>query len=329
MKKLALASAVAALSLSAHAAPTVYGQAFLTVDVDETKTKKVTGTQNSKGRAHLNSNTSRIGLRGVEALNPTTNLVYQLEYGIDIDADNNGKNQFYARDTYLGLQHAQYGTLVAGRLTSIDENVDYASVNHGAVLGGTGIQAKFDAPRANNTIAYTSPALNNGQTKVHAMYVLDEKNDTNSLERDAAGIAVEHTVNPALRAGASYIQSGKTAKIARVSAAYDVNPQVTVGALYQIHDINNAPKKENAATVSATYKTATPWTAYTQLDLVKNYAGANNDDVQRLTVGGRYAFNANTTGHLYGAYRNQETDVSPNKTETSGLGIGGGVQYKF
>ena len=72
MKKLLLATAVAALSVSAaHAAPTVYGKALVTVDYsdfdDESTTK-------------LNSTASRIGFKGAEALTANTDLVYQLEY---------------------------------------------------------------------------------------------------------------------------------------------------------------------------------------------------------------------------------------------------------
>ena len=38
-------------------------------------------------KAGLTSNTSRIGFKGSEALNANTDVVYQLEYKIDIDAD--------------------------------------------------------------------------------------------------------------------------------------------------------------------------------------------------------------------------------------------------
>ena len=163
MKKLVLATAVAALSVTAaQAAPTVYGKAFLTLDLkdgdtDVTTVNHTTGVSTTTSsdwddtRSQLNSNASRIGIRGSEALTANTDVVYQLEYGVDVDANT---DQFYSRDTYLGLSNKQYGTLLAGRLKAIDGRVDYANVTEGGVMGGDNVLASFDSPRANNTFAF-------------------------------------------------------------------------------------------------------------------------------------------------------------------------------
>lgn len=360
MKKLLLASAVAALSVTAaQAAPTVYGKAFLTLDLndgntDVTRTTGATATTSSadwNSRSQLNSNGSRIGLRGAEALTANTDLVYQLEYGIDVDAntnyDSNGnaKGQFYSRDTYLGLANEQYGTLLAGRLTAIDDMINYANVTAGGVLGGDDVLASFNAPRANNAFAYVSPSYNG--LNFLGMYVMDEftgaefdanrrrlnnNGSTDTLGRDAFGVGVQYTpAGQAYRAGATYIQSGDL-KFTRLSGDYKLNPALTVGALYQLSDYTD--NNENAFTVSGQYKVAqTPWTTYAQVDWVDNVLGASNADTQRLVVGGKYAFNTNTTGHIYGAYLNGETTTTNGattvKTETDGFGIGGGIEYKF
>ena len=170
MKKLLLATAIAALSVSAaNAAPTVYGKAFLTLDMitGDTDVTYDDGTPNGTtinydvdDRSQLNSNASRIGLKGSEALTGNTDLLYQLEYGIDVDANS---DQFYSRDTYLGLQNAQYGKVIAGRLTAIDDYVNFANVTQGGVLGGDNVLASYDAPRLNNSFAYFSPSYNNMQ----------------------------------------------------------------------------------------------------------------------------------------------------------------------
>ena len=112
MKKLLLASAIAALSITAaHAAPTVYGKAYLTLDVkDGNDAAKAASTET---RTKLNSNASRIGVKGSEALTANTDVVYQLEYRLEVDT--NSKASFTARDTYLGLANKKLGTLIAGR----------------------------------------------------------------------------------------------------------------------------------------------------------------------------------------------------------------------
>lgn len=342
MKKLFLASAVAALSVTAaQAAPTVYGKAFLTLDYVQDE------------RTELNSNTSRIGVKGAEALTANTDLLYQLEYGVDVDADDNGKGQFYSRDTFIGLSNKQYGTFLAGRLSAIDGMVDYANVSEGGVLGGDAVQASFDAPRANNALAYVSPSYN-GLTFL-GMYVLDENSDTitknvqhsvmapgttpgaaptatgdyveiaettvgtDTLGRDAFGVGAKYEPNGAnYRAGATYIQAGNF-KAIRVSGAYDLSQATTVGALYQN---TKYAETENAVALSVEHKYAqTPWTVYGQLDLVDNHGGTKDAEWKRLVAGGKYGFNKATTGHIYTAVGDDGDDTT--------FGIGAGIEYKF
>lgn len=345
MKKLLLASAVAALSITAaQAAPTVYGKAFLTLDLAD-------GDDNSAyqdSRSQLNSTGSRIGLKGSEALTQNTDLVYQLEYGVKVD-DNSA--QFTSRDTYLGLANKQYGTLVAGRLTSIDDYVNYANVAQGGVLGGNDVLASFNAERANNAFAYFSPERNGVQFM--GMYAMDEnKVNTDNLAGDAFGLGVKYEpTNAPYKVGATYIKAsqagwsktptdviavdsdgdfvgykGENMHAIRVSGAYAVSPVLTLGGLYQNTDWNT-DSNENAVALSATYNVAqTPWTTYGQLDLVDNAAGVSDAEAQRLVVGGKYAFNQATTGHLYSAYLRSK-DASNEKADA--YGIGGGIEYKF
>ena len=320
MKKLLLATAVAALSVSAaHAAPTVYGKALVTVDYsdfdDESTTK-------------LNSTGSRIGFKGAEALTANTDLVYQLEYGVEIDSDNGGtvkgksQNQFHSRDTYLGLSNKQYGTLVAGRLSAIDDNINYVSQTVGQYDGFNA--ASWDGDRVNNAMAYFSPAYNGLQFM--GMYAFEEDNASDlPTDAEAFGVGVKYEpANQPFRAGATYIKSADF-NTTRLSGAYDLNNQIGLGALYQISDLDKSDK-ENLAAVSATYKTATPWTAYAQAEMTSNVGGVDGDDAQRLVLGGKYAFKANATGHVYAGYSNLEQEGQDDK---DGFGIGTGIEYKF
>ena len=310
MKKLLLATAVAALSVSAaHAAPTVYGKALVTVDYSDFDDESST---------QLNSTGSRIGLKGGEALTANTDLVYQLEYGIDIDENS---DQFTSRDTYLGLANKQYGTLVAGRLSAIDDNINYVSQTVGLFDGFNA--ASWDGDRVNNAMAYFSPAYNGLQFM--GMYGLDGDEDKGGLRDGGYGVGVKYEpANQPLRAGATYIGSGDFNTI-RVSGAYDLNNQIGLGALYQITDLDK-DDNENLAAISATYKTATPWTAYAQAEMTSKVGGVDGDDAQRLVLGGKYAFKANATGHVYAGYSNLEQEGQDDK---DGFGIGTGIEYKF
>lgn len=311
MKKLLLATAIAALSVSAaHAAPTVYGKALVTVDYSDFDDESST---------QLNS-TGRIGFKGAEALTANTDVVYQLEYGIDVDADE-GEN-FRSRDTYIGLSNKQYGTLVAGRLSAIDDNINYVSQTVGQYDSFNA--ASWDGERVNNAMAYFSPAYNGLQFM--GMYAVEEDNASDlATDAEAFGVGVKYEpANQPFRAGATYIKSGDF-NTTRLSGAYDLNNQIGLGALYQISDLDTSDK-ENLAAVSATYKTATPWTAYAQAEMTSNVGGVDGDDAQRLVLGGKYAFNANATGHVYAGYSNLEQE---GQDDRDGFGIGTGIEYKF
>lgn len=332
MKKLLLASAVAALSITAaQAAPTVYGKVFLTLDVAD-------GDDNSSfkdSRTQLNSNASRLGVKGSEALTSNTDLVYQLEYRLDTDAD--GQRNWESRDTYLGLSNKQFGTLFAGRLTAIDDHINYANVTKGGVIGGDDVQASFRSERANNAFAYFSPDYNGMQFM--GMYALDENNSSDSLNGDVFGAGVKYEpTNAPYKAGVTYIRASNGGAVKagtvgdfgalqaiRVSGAYALNPALTLAAQYQNTDFNT-DDNENAVTVSGKYKIAqTPWTTYGQLDWVDNHEGAENAERQRLALGGEYSFNKNTSGHVYGAYlRDDDGDE-----KVDAYGIGAGIEYKF
>ena len=338
MKKLLLASAVAALSVSAaNAAPTVYGKAFLTVDASNAKETYKSGIVQTKediNTSGLNSNSSRIGLRGSEALTADTDVVYQLEYRINIDS---AANQFTSRDTYLGLAHKQYGTLLAGRLTAISDNVDFASVLEGDNNMGD-VGPTFGAPRANNAFAYVSPEYNG--TQFLAMYAFDSDTDRGGIvNKDQYGIGATYSTGP-INAGASYIAYGKNNHL-RLSGNYAVSPALTAGALYQISKFETPnSKKENTLIVSGEMKTATPWTAYGQVALVKNNAGFDGEKRMGVGVGGKYAFNKATTGHIYTGYINEDgrrymgrntalEDTVYDSAKNTGFGVGAGVEYRF
>ncbi len=344
MKKLLLASAVAALSITAaQAAPTVYGKVFLTLDAKDGNEY----SSDKDARSQLTSNSSRLGVKGSEALTANTDLVYQLEYRLDTDAD--GNRNWESRDTYLGLAHKQYGTAVAGRLTAIDDYINYAKVASGGVVGKDDTLATISGPRVNNAFAYFSPDFKGAQ--VMAMYAMDETKDTvgadnESLLRDAWGVGVKYepTTLP-VKAGITYIQAGadeKNAatldKVLRVSGAYAINPAITLAAQYQLTEgyaVNDSgvkqtaagKHKENTYTVSGSYKVGqTPWTAYSQLDYVTNADFIKDDKEERIVIGGKYAFNQNTTGHLYSGYLKEKSKGDP---DANSYGIGAGVEYKF
>ena len=356
MKKIALASAIALASITAaHAAPTVYGKVLLTgeyTDVDD-KTAANKDTSTTK----LVSNFSRIGFKGEDDLTDTTKLVYQLEYGIDVDAASNqdskgkDKNQFYSRNTYIGLAHNTMGTLLAGRYDTpfrlakggVDVFNDYDNVWLGKLMAGE--------QRVDNVIAYKSPTLVGTPVTFLGAVSLDEcsQNDDDKCLVTAAVPATGTTpAKPAVyrdkknaySAMVNYDQNGVYIGLGydnsvygndtsgwRLAGSLDMGKMnmvdgLTLGALYQDYDFNT-DDNEQSWLLSGKYKVgATPWAVKAQYIDTSNQSGVKDNDATEVALGAEYSFNKATKGHLYAAQI--DTDNVSDKTI-----VGGGLEYKF
>ena len=228
---------------------------------------------------------------------------------------------------YAGQTVSLYDTYSTGfSVEAADkETADILGVKKGETVK---FLASWDGNRANNSLAYFSPSYNGLQFM--GMYVMEEKNSTDlwtESEAFGAGLKYEPTNQP-FRAGATYIKSSDFST-ARVSGAFDVNAATTLGALYQVTDLDE-DKNENLFTLSGSYAIpATKWKAYAQGDMVKNMSGLDGLDGSRFVVGGKYGFNAATTGHLYTGYSKIEASEDGFDLDASGFGLGAGIEYKF
>lgn len=150
-KLLALAvSAALAAPLAAQAAPTVYGQLNLSVDMVD-----VDAGDEDDREVQVNSNSSRIGVKGEEALGNGYSAVYKAEWGVSGDGDAADLSQ---RDRYLGLK-GNWGTVKLGKYDSplktsqgkVDQFNDMEYTDIGNFVTGDN--------RLNNVIGYESPKI--------------------------------------------------------------------------------------------------------------------------------------------------------------------------
>lgn len=153
MKRHLLAVAVAAatlLPLTAQAAPTVYGRLNLSVDYTDADAGK--GTD---GIWELNSNSSRIGVKGNEKLTEEFTAVYKAEW--EVQGDMAAGKDLDARERYIGLKHFQWGTVRLGYIDSPFKNAedDIDVFNDMAHLDMT--KFIYGQNRLENSINYVSP----------------------------------------------------------------------------------------------------------------------------------------------------------------------------
>ncbi len=110
MKKLLLAATVATLTMSAaQAAPTVYGK--LNVTVDNIDNNGFT----DESLVKVNSNASRIGVKGEEKITDELSAVYLAEWQVNTDGDGADLGM---RNRYVGIKANGVGTLKVGRFDS-------------------------------------------------------------------------------------------------------------------------------------------------------------------------------------------------------------------
>ncbi len=355
MKKLLLATAIAALSVSAaNAAPTVYGKAFVTMDYVNVD-NDIAGVlptdairSNDEDAVQINSNSSRLGFRGSEALSENTDVIYQYEMGIRVDGESSG---FSSRDTYLGFKNTNYGEFRFGRNTSVLDYVNNVITSGSGFwdnLGSTELEDNqnginmTDSGRRNNSLVWKAPKYNNLPLDVALMYKAEENLDSFATGSEDAGFAAAamFDAGTGITFGVAYDKDvNLDGDLIRGTATVDMSKYVaypvTLGALYQVADFDDSSffnptgdEKEKGFVLSAKMgldNFAKPAAVYAQYNNTSNVRGFDNFDSDQIVVGGEYQFKKNMIAHAY---------VGQNSADLNGLdydlfAAGGGLEYIF
>lgn len=355
MKKLLLATAIAALSVSAaNAAPTIYGKAFVGMDyvnVDD----EISAINKDEDSVQINSYSSRLGFKGAEAITANTDVIYQYEVGINIDG-NNGANDdaniaFKSRDTYLGFKNDSYGEFRFGRNTSV---VDY--VNN-VITSGSGFWDNLgsnqleenenginmtDSGRRDNSVVWKAPKYNGLPLDVALMYKANESLDDLPGDTDAGfAAAAMFDAGAGITFGVAYDNDvNLDGDLIRGTATVDMSKYiaypVTVGGLYQVADFDDSNKmggrgdeKEKGFVVSAKMglnNFAKPAAVYVQYNNTSDVRGFDGADSDQIVVGGEYQFRSNMIAHAYVGQNSADNVVGE---DYDLFAAGGGLEYKF
>ena len=180
---LALASAFAVPAFAATSNVDIYGQ--LDVSIDYVKGLQPFNTPGQSDHAwRLNSNTSRIGLKGSEDLGGGLAAIWQFEQAVNLDNGAIGSGWGNQRNTFLGLKSDSLGTVLAGThdtpyklsTASLDPFADTMG-DYNAIVGSFDGINTSDL-RLGNVLAYISPNFS-GLTAAVATSFLKENGVTN------------------------------------------------------------------------------------------------------------------------------------------------------
>ena len=322
MKKVLLSAAVAStLSLASYGFAdgpidsTIYGKVNVSV---------VNADTGSTDQWKLNSNASRLGVKGKTEIADGLYAVYKAEFEIAVDDGDTKGQTFNQRNIMAGIRGG-FGTVWAGKHdspTKLAQNkIDLFNDLEGD------IKNTFEGEnRVSNIVAYTSPNINGFATTVamipgEGVDVDGDGNDDTGLT-DGISYSVSYTKDNLYIAVAGD-QDVDSQDLMRIVAQYKIDA-LKLGVMYQQNEDNLGTKDESGLFVSAAYKLDSKTTLKAQYGSIEDDADGDKEDT--MSLGADYKLAKGTK--LYVFYTDN-TDSSVGEADTDATAYGLGMEHKF
>ena len=251
----------------------------------------------------LNSNASRIGLKGSTQVSEGLTVFYKTEFQVDVDGDSD--EVFKQRNIYAGLK-GQYGSLLAGK-NDTPTKLAQKKIDLFNDLEGDIKKTFAGENRMSNIVAYTTPKYGN----FSATYAVMPSEADNGGLSDATSYSVNYSKGD-LYVAVAGDSNVKGADLLRVVSQYKVDAW-QLGLMYQENDTTN----ESGYFASAAYK-------IDNITYKAQYGSNENDtdgsDKTTLSLGADFKLAKNTKSFVF--FTDNEDSSS---TKTFGLGL----EHKF
>lgn len=303
MKKMSSLACIAAVaSLPAFAEPTLYGKANVSLE---------NASQGDDSALVLQSNASRIGIKGSEKLDDTGLVAfYKFEYETFIDDGDKSGKTFSQRNIYVGLK-GNFGGVQAGMFDTpfklAQKKVDLFNDLRGDIKN---IITNSDN-RSANSVSYFTPSTLGG-FKANMAYIASEDPEGS----DAVSLSVAYETNGFYIAAAmdSGVESEST-DATRLVGQYNLN-SLQLGLLYETEENDNADSTSG-------------WVASVKygIDKVSLKAQYGSSDIQEeggesLSLGIDYKMSK--TFKTFAFFTNEKSDAG---TENDYLGVGAELKF--
>lgn len=250
----------------------------------------------------LNSNASRIGIKGSTQVSEGLTVFYKTEFQVDVDGDG---DVFKQRNIFAGVK-GSFGSVLAGK-NDTPTKLAQKKIDLFNDLEGDIKKTFAGENRMSNIIAYTTPKYGN----FSATYaVMPSEGDNGSLS-DATSYSVSYSKDDLYVAVASD-SDVKGADLLRVVSQYKVDAW-QLGLMYQENDTTN----ESGYFASAAYKS-------NNITYKAQYGSNENDtdgsDKTTLSVGADFKLAKNTKSFVF---------FTDNEDSSSTKTIGLGLEHKF
>ena len=253
----------------------------------------------------LNSNASRIGLKGSTQVSEGLTVFYKTEFQVDVDGDG---DVFKQRNIYAGVK-GSFGSLLAGK-NDTPTKLAQKKIDLFNDLEGDIKKTFAGENRMSNIVAYTTPKYGN----FSATYaVMPGEEDGGSLS-DATSYSVNYSKGD-LYVAVAGDSNVKGADLVRVISQYKVDAW-QLGLMYQDNDTTD----ESGYFASAAYK-------IDNITYKAQYGSNENDtdgsDKTTLSLGADFKLAKNTKSFVF--FTDNESSDEASSTKTFGLGL----EHKF
>jgi predicted porin len=272
----------------------------------------------------LNSNASRLGVKGKTEIADGLYAVYKAEFEMCVD-DGDCKGQTFTQRNIMGGIRGSFGTVWAGKHdspTKLAQNkIDLFNDLEGD------IKNTFEGEnRVSNIVAYTSPKINGFSTTV-AM-IPGEGADVDGDGQDDTGLTDGISYSLSYSMDNLYIavagdQDVDSQDLLRIVAQYKMDA-LKLGVMYQQNEDNLGTKDESGFFLSAAYKLDKKTTLKAQYGSIED--DADGDEEETLSLGADYKLAKGTK--LYVFYTDN-TDSSVGEADKEDTAFGLGMEHKF
>ena len=315
MKKLALSLAVAAAPFIAQAEtieiekPSFYGKLNVTQEFVQ--------PENAGNYSQLNSNASRLGLKGKIALDHGLTGIYQVEYEVNADDGTESKsgNTLTQRNTFAGVK-GEFGEVIVGMFDTpfkaTQNKIDLFNDLRGDIKNVISNSENREA----NSVQYTSPNMGG------AVVTVDHINSENENTNNGLSTSVAYTLEN-IYVAAAYDNEVEGEKI----DAYRAVAQITIDAIQLgvlAENQDNADSSEDGWLASAQFKmnsTVALKAQYGQSDIREKGAST-------ISLGADYKLAKTAKTFVYVTQEDSDNQAAITKV-ASATYIGGGLEYKF
>jgi predicted porin len=317
MKKLLLSAAIAStIGFASHglaAGPidsTVYGKVNVSL---------VNADDGSSDEWKLNSNASRLGVKGESEIAEGLSIVYKAEFEICVD-DGDCKGQTFGQRNIMAGIKGSFGTVWAGKHDT-PSKLAQSKIDLFNDLEGD-IKNTFEGEnRVSNIVAYSSPKINGFSSTVAMIPGEDAEGDNGGLA-DGVSYSVSYQKDDLYLALAGD-QDVDDQDLMRLVAQYKIDA-LKLGFMYQQNENTLGSKDESGYFVSAAYKLDSAITLKAQFGSIED--DADGDEEETLSLGADYKLAKSTK--LYVFYTdNTDSEVGSADSENSAFGLG--MEHKF